>query len=181
MMHAIQGSEMEYILKFKELEKYFDQADFTDVKVFEGKTTLPGFIASMLSYYPWWVILLYRARQILVTILGLVEHETPEELPNLHPHDVSFKPGENVTFFIVRCAKEDAFWISETPEDKHLKAYFGVVIEPLGDFINRFHVITTVYYKHWTGPVYFNLIRPFHHLVVSRMARFASKYVWLGA
>lgn len=66
---------MEYILKFKDLEKYFKKADFTDVKVFEGNTTLRRFI-------------------------------------------------------------------------------------------------TTVYYKHWTGPVYFNLIRPFHHLVVSRMAQY---------
>ena len=36
---------------------------------------------------------------------------------------------------------------------------------------NRYYVVTAVNYKHWTGPVYFNLIRPFHHLVVSRMAK----------
>jgi len=35
---------MEYILKFKDLEKYFKKADFTDVKVFEGNTTLRRFI-----------------------------------------------------------------------------------------------------------------------------------------
>jgi hypothetical protein len=28
-----------------------------------------------------------------------------------------------------------------------------------------------VHYKHWAKPVCFNLIRPFHHLVVSRMAK----------
>ena len=164
---------MEYILKIQELEKYFEKADFIDVKVFEGDTTLRRFIASILSYYPWWVIKLYRIRKLLVAILGLVKHEAPEELPNLQPLDVSFSPGENVTFFIVRCAKEDKFWISETPDDKHLKAYFGVVLEPINHSVNRFYVITTVYYKHWTGPVYFNLIRPFHHFVVSRMARYA--------
>jgi hypothetical protein len=37
-----------------------------------------------------------------------------------------------------------------------------------GDFTD---IKVVVHYKHWTGPVYFNLIRPFHHLVVSRMAR----------
>lgn len=163
--------KMEYILKFSELEKYFEKADFTDVKVFEGEATLRKFIASMLSYYPWWIVQLYHIRKLLVRILGLVKHEAPEELPNLQPDDVSFIPGENVTFFIVRCAKEDRFWISETPDDKHLKAYFGIVREPLNNSVNRFHVMTTVYYKHWTGPVYFNLIRPFHHLVVSRMAK----------
>ena len=76
-----------------------------------------------------------------------------------------------VTFFVVRCAREGAYWISETPDDRHLRAYFGVVKEPLSQTVSRFFVFTTVYYKHWTGPVYFNLIRPFHHLVVSRMAR----------
>jgi hypothetical protein len=162
---------MEYIRKFNELEKYFKNADFTDVKVFEGETTLRGFIASMLSYYPWWIVQLYRIRELLVSILGLVKHEEPEELPKLHPEDVSFTPGENATFFIVRRAKEDIFWVSETPDDKHLRAYFGVVKEPLSNSVNRFYVITTVFYKHWTGPIYFNLIRPFHHLVVSRMAQ----------
>ena len=162
---------MEYISKFDELGKYYEKADFTDVKVFEGDTTLREFIASMLSYYPWWIVQLYPIRKLLVGILGLVKHKEPEELPNLQPEDIPFNPGEAVTFFTVRCAKEDIYWISETPDDKHLRAYFGVVKEPLGNSINRFHIVTTVYYKHWTGPVYFNLIRPFHHLVVSRMAR----------
>ncbi len=119
--------------------------------------------------------MLYRIRKLLVNMLGLVKHEEPEELPNLKPEDVSFMPGENVTFFIVRCTMENLYWVSETPEDTHLQAYFGVVIEPTGNSRNRFHVFTTVFYKHWTGPVYFNLIRPFHHLVVSRMAIYGLK------
>jgi hypothetical protein len=63
--------------------------------------------------------------------------------------------------------------VAETPEDKHLSAYFGVVNEKLDREHSRFHVFTTVRYLHWTGPVYFNLIRPFHHLVVSRMMKSA--------
>ena len=166
---------MDYILKFSELEKYIENADFTDVKVFEGQAALRKFIASMLSYYPWWIVQLYRIRKLLVCILGLEKHEAPDELPNLKPENVSFIPGKNVTFFCVRSAREDIFWISETPDDKHLQAYFGVVKEPVGDSINRFYVVTTVFYKHWTGPIYFNLIRPFHHLVVSRMAKYALR------
>jgi hypothetical protein len=168
--------KMEYILKFEELKKYFEKADFTDVKVFEGHTTLRRFIASMLSYYPWWIVQLYRIRKLLVAVLGLVKHEDPTELPNLKAEEVSFTPGEKATFFIVRCAEEDRFWLSETPNDKHLKAYFGVVKEPVSNSVNRFYVFTTVYYKHWTGPVYFNFIRPFHHLVVSRMARYGLNH-----
>jgi hypothetical protein len=40
----------EYMLNFNELKKYFSKADFTDVKIFEGETSLRKFIASMLSY-----------------------------------------------------------------------------------------------------------------------------------
>ena len=163
---------MEYIFQFSELKNYFKNADFTDVKVFEGETTLRKFIASMLSYYPWWIVRLYRIRKVLAGILGHVKHDAPEKRPYLGPEDVSFTAGERVTFFSVRCAREDIFWVSETPADKHLRAYFGVVKEPLNASTNRFYVVTTVFYKHWTGPVYFNLIRPFHHLVVSRMARY---------
>jgi hypothetical protein len=163
--------KMKYILKFESIETYYKDADFIDIKVFQGNTTLRQFIASMLSYYPWWIVQLYRIRKLLVGILGLTKHEAPHELPSLRPEDVSFTPGENVTFFTVRSAKEDLLWMSETPDDKHLKAYFGVIREPLNNSVNRFHVITTVFYKHWTGPVYFNLIKPFHHLVVSRMAK----------
>jgi hypothetical protein len=112
---------------------------------------------------------------LLVHILGLVKHDAPQELPDLYPEDIDFTPDKSVTFFVVRCAKEDLYWFSETPEDKHLKAYFGVVVEPLDSKTKRFYVITVVHYKHWTGPVYFNLIRPFHHLVVSRIVRAGIK------
>ena len=166
---------MEKLPNFSELEDYSTGADFIDVKVFEGQTTLRKFIASMLSYYPWWLVLLYRIRKLLVSILGLAKHEEPEKLPNLKSEDVSFTPGEPVSFFTVRRAREDTFWISETPDDKHLRAYFGVVQEPSNHILNRFYVITIVFYKHWTGPVYFNLIRPFHHLVVSQMAKYGLR------
>jgi hypothetical protein len=167
---------MENIPKFSELERYFEKADFTDVKVFEGDTTIRKFIASMLSYYPWWIVQLYRLRKLFVWILGLVKHEEPKELPNLQADDISFTPGDNASFFIVRSAKEDLYWVSETPDDRHLQAYFGVIKEPVSKSINRFYVVTTVFYKHWTGPIYFNLIRPFHHLVVSRMGQYGLRH-----
>ena len=166
---------MDAILKIKELDRFFTRSDFTDVKVFKGDKSLRQFIAAMLSYYPWWIVLLYRIRKLLVSILGLVKHAEPSELPSLQPEEVPFNPGANATFFIVQCAQEERFWVSETPEDKHLKAFFGVVKEPLTHSVSRFYVFTTVFYKHWTGWVYFNLIRPFHHLVVFQMARYALK------
>jgi hypothetical protein len=162
---------MNTIGQIPQIAQVLKGANYIDVKTIEGQTSLHQFIASMLSYYPGWVVFLYRIRAILVKLLGLVKHPVPEALPKLGPQDVSFEMGEMVTFFTVRLAEEKHYWVGETPEDKHLRAYVGVVVEPLEDNRKRFHVATIVYYKHWTGPVYFNLIRPFHHLVVGCMIR----------
>ncbi len=75
-----------------------------------------------------------------------------------------------MAFFTVRMVKEEQYWIAEA-KYTHLSALLGVVVEPLPDQQQkRFHVMTIVSYHNWTGLVYFNTIRPFHHLVVGRMA-----------
>ena len=162
---------MDPIQRYTELGIYLRDADHVDIKTIEGEVSLRYFISAMLSYYPWWIVMLYRIRELIVNMLGLVKHEKPDVLPSIEPEDLSFDPGENASFFIVRSAKEDVYWVSETPEDKHLKAYFGVVTEALSDRLTRFHVFTSVKYIHWTGVVYFNLIRPFHHLVILCMMK----------
>ena len=154
-----------------EIAPLFEGSDYIDIKTVDGNTSLRRFLAAMLSYYPWWIVLLYRIRGVLVKILKLNAHPAPDVLPELKTEDVSFDVGAEVTFFTVRMAEEDRYWIGETPEDKHLRAYFGVVVEPLAQELRRFHVATIVQYQHWTGPVYFNLIRIFHHLVVNQMMR----------
>ena len=159
------------ITEISEIARLLEGANYVDVKTIEGQRSLRQFGAAMLSYYPWWIVFLYRIRTILVKLLGLYDHPAPEVLPRLGAEDVSFVLGEAVTFFTVRLAEEKHYWVGETPEDKHLKAYFGVVVELTKDNHKRFHVATIVHYKHWTGPVYFNLIRPFHHLVVGKMMR----------
>jgi hypothetical protein len=121
------------------------------------------------------MVSLYRIREIIVGILGLVRHEKPETLPSIEPEDLSFEKGVNASFFIVRDGKEDIYWVSETPKDKHLSAFFGVVTEKSGSELTRYHVFTCVKYLHWTGPVYFTLIRPFHHIVVRSMMRAGTK------
>jgi Protein of unknown function (DUF2867) len=166
---------MEHLPQYDELKPFLSGADYTDIKTFDGKTSLRNFIAGMLSYYPWWLIFLYKVREMIVEILGLAKHEAPYEIPSFKPDDIPFSPAHNASFFIVRAAKENEFWFAETPEDKHLVAYVGVVVEKLEADLNRFYVITTVKYKHWTGPVYFNIIRPFHHLVVYRMGKAGLK------
>ena len=162
---------MTVIARYKEVEPYFQNADYIDVKSIESDVDLRTFISGMLSYYPWWIVFLYRIREILVGILGLVHHEKPATLPSITPEELSFEPGDNASFFIVRDAQEEFYWISETPEDRHLTAIFAVMAEPLRSDRTTYHVVTSVKYLHWTGPLYFNVIRPFHHLVVRSMMK----------
>jgi hypothetical protein len=166
---------MKEILKHKKLASYIQNADYMDTKTITGEVSLRYFISKMLSYYPWWLLVLYRIREVMVNILGLEKHEKPETLPVIEPEALSFKPGETASFFIVHNTKEDTYWVAETPEDKHLKAYLGVVAEKQGSTSTKFHVFTSVTYLHWTGPVYFNLIRPFHHVVVRQMMKAGIK------
>jgi len=170
---------MNFIKEIPDIAQLLKESNYIDVKTVEGQTSLRQFIAAMLSHYPGWILFLYRIRAILVKLLGLYKHPAPEALPELGPEDVSFVVGESVTFFTVRMAKEKYYWVGETPEDKHLSAYFCVAVESMGDHRKRFHVATIVHYKHWTGPVYFNLIRPFHYLVVGRMMRAGVQQVSL--
>ena len=167
---------MEDILNHPELVEFFRDVDYVDIKHIEAETSLRAFIAGMLSYCPWWLVALYRIREILVSLLGLVRHDRPESLPSFSAEDISFVTQDNVSFFIVRKAREDTFWLSETPPDKHLTAYFGVAADKQSSGLTRFEVVTAVRYLHWTGPVYFNLIRPFHHLVVSQMMRAGAAF-----
>ncbi|MCP4675280.1 MAG: DUF2867 domain-containing protein [Deltaproteobacteria bacterium] len=168
-------ANLEHVKKIEQLRPILSDSDYFEVKTIVGKVSMREFIASMLSYYPWWYVLLYRIRGVVARVLRLAHENPPEELPCLQSSDVSLTPGENVTFFIVRSAKDNEYWIAETPEDKHLGAHFCIVIEPLEDDLKRFHVVTAVKYKHWTGPVYFNLIRLFHHIVVWRMMKIGVK------
>lgn len=144
------------------------KADHVDVKVVTGDISLPEFVAGMFSYYPGWIRNLYRIRWGFVRLLGMKQAGIPAAV-TMRPEDVPMNPGEKATFFTVTMAEEERCWVAEAAES-HLTAYLGVVVEPV-TAVNRFYVVTIVHYHKWAGPVYFNVIRPFHHLVVCHMAK----------
>ena len=166
------------------LQPYLADADHIDVKIVESDATLREFLAGMFSYYPSWLKFLYRVRWGFVRVLGMKQEGIPPAL-QLRPEDVSLTPGENAAFFTIDAAVEDEFYLASASES-HLTAYLGVVREDAGDKLHhfdklserhsRFHVVTIVHYHKWTGPVYFNIIRPFHHVVVAQMAQSGADY-----
>lgn len=160
---------MDYIRTIPELEPILRNANHVDVKTVEGDVTLREFVAAMIGYQPAWVTFLYRVRKSFVRLLGMRQAGLPHP-PHLTASDLVLKPGADLSFFHIRTAQEDRFMVAEII-DQHLTADLGVVVEPLDGQRKRFHVLTVVHYHNWAGPVYFNIIRPFHHLVVGGMAR----------
>ena len=156
------------------LRPFAKGADHVDVKTVESEATLREFLAGLLSYQPGWVTALFAVRAVFVRLLGMRQQGLPRSL-HLRPEDISMTPGGAASFFTVRHAEEDHVWVVAAT-DKHLEATLAVVVEPEpgGGLRRRFHVVTLVHYRNWAGPVYFNVIRPFHHLVVERMARSAA-------
>lgn len=155
------------------LAPLLDGADHVDVKTVEGDRSLREFLAAMFSYQPGWITFLYHLRGYLVRLLGMRQEGVPQA-PHYRPADVPMTPGLPAAFFTVQMAEEERFWAAAITES-HLSAALGVVVEPLGGARRRFHVVTIVHYNSWAGPIYFNVIRPFHHLVVEQMARAGVK------
>jgi hypothetical protein len=144
-------------------------ADHVDVKTAAGDVTLRQFLAAMLTYQPRWITALYHVRRVFVRFLGMRQAGVPRP-PRLRPEDVPMLPGSRAATFTVRLAEEDHYWVAEAT-GTHLTAALAVVAHPLSPTRRRFEVVTVVHYHSWAGPVYFTVIRPFHHLVVGSMVR----------
>lgn len=165
-------SMKQILAKYPALGDIVGKADDLHDDVFVSRGTLREFLAAALSYMPEWMRFLYRVRAGFVRLLGVRQEGIPERI-GLEPRDVPFEPGRQAAIFTVLAAEEERFWIAAA-EDDMIKGYFCVVREPLdspeGDR-SRFHILSGAKYKRWTGRLYYNVILPFHHLVVRAMGR----------
>ncbi len=160
-------------LSLPEIQPLLVNADYIDVKSVTGNVDLRTFIAGFLSYHPTWLRSLYVVRAVFVRFLGM-RQEKMAFGALLTPEMVPMQVGKHAAFFTVRMAEEERYWFADA-SDRHLKATLGVVVESLADQQKRFYVVTIVHYHNWAGPVYFRVIKPFHHLVVMSMAKAGVK------
>jgi hypothetical protein len=163
---------MTFINTYPALQPFTQQANHIDVKkgvvlAPASDLTLRQFVVGAMNYSPAWLKFLYHLRGWFVPLLGLRQEGVPQVVHQT-PAGLSMTAGGKCHIFTIATAQEGAHWIAEA-SDKHLTAYLGVVQEPLTNQQTQFHMVTVVHYHHWTGPVYFNVIRPFHHLVVQKM------------
>ncbi len=165
---------MDYLTRIEEIKKLFAAADYIGVKTVDTEDDLEQFLVKIFSYRPALIRLLYRIRAPLVRLLGFRQDPLPD-MEEWIPPEFPMLPCGAVWFFTVQQVKKDRFWIAGCPRDRHLDADLAVVARPLQGRRKRFYLVTVVRYKHWTGPVYFNLIRLFNLLLINRMARYAAR------
>lgn len=164
---------MDYLKSIEEIKKLFAAADYVSVKTVDSDDDLEQFLVKIFSYRPVLIRLLYRIRAPLVRLLGFRQDPLPD-MEEWIPSEFPMLPCGAVWFFTVQHVKKDRFWIAGCPRDRHLDADLAVVARQLEGRSKRFYLVTVVRYKHWTGPVYFNLIRLFNLLLVNRMANHAA-------
>lgn len=140
------------------------QPDHVDVKTGAGSVDLLTCVAGILSYQPGWVRFLYSVRKHLLRLLGHPSEGEPSQ-QRFTRDTLPSRPGEQAMFFTVVESDGEHLWVA-TGDESHLRASIGVTFDPQPNGTNLFHVVTLVHYHNLAGRLYFNLIRPFHHLVV---------------
>lgn len=149
-----------------ELDDLVPVVDEIDVKTARGDVTLREFIAGALGQSPLWVKGLFAVRIAVAAVLRL--ETTVPDSRRMRPETVSFTPGEKDAFFTVVRGEEDHYLLLKIA-DNHLMAYLAIITD--NERPATFKVVTLVQYLRPAGRFYYNLIRPFHHLVMLSMCR----------
>jgi hypothetical protein len=154
-------------LTLHELDDLLPVADEIDVKTARGDVTLREFTTGALGHDPLWIKGLFAARMALAAVLRLDTTGIPDTR-RLRPETVSFTPGEKNSFFTVVRGEEDHYLLLKVT-DNHLVGYLAIITDNAQPA--TFKVVTLVRYRRSAGRFYYNLIRPFHHVVVLSMCR----------
>jgi hypothetical protein len=149
-----------------ELDDLLPIVDVIDVKTARGAVSLREFTAGALGHGPLWIKALFGVRILLAWALRL-ETAVPDSF-RLRPETVSFTPGDPASFFSVVRGEEDHYLLLKV-SDNHLVAWLAIITD--NGQPAEFKVVTLVKYLRPVGRFYYNLIRPFHHLVLLSMCR----------
>ncbi len=157
-----------------EIDDLLPVVDVVDVKTVRGAVSLREFTAGALGYSPLWIKGLFAVRMVVAQVLRLETTGIPDSR-RLRPETVSFTPGDPASFFTVERGEEDHYLLLKVT-DNHLIGYLAIITDNARPE-SEFKVVTLVRYLRSAGRFYYNLIRPFHHVVVLSMARTGAKSV----
>ncbi|MFI5711289.1 DUF2867 domain-containing protein [Kribbella sp. NPDC051620] len=156
-----------------ELADLLPEADVIDVKTAIGPVTLREFTAGALSLESRAGQALFALRVPVAKLMRLQMTGMPSRT-RLRPEDVSFTPGDQLAFFTVDRGEEEHYLLLKVT-DNHLFAYLAIIVDDSGP-VRAFKVVTLVHYLRGAGRLYYNLIRPFHHVAIRFMCRSGVNY-----
>jgi hypothetical protein len=151
-----------------ELRDLLPEADVVDVKTATGAVTLREFVAGALSNESRAGQALFALRVPVAKLLRLEMTGMPSRT-RLRPEDISFTPGDHLSFFTVDRGEDEHYLLLKVT-DNHLFAYLAIIVDDSGP-VRAFKVVTLVHYLRSAGRLYYNLIRPFHHVAIRFMCR----------
>jgi hypothetical protein len=158
--------------RLPEIEDLLPTVDVVDVKTARGEVTLREFTAGALGHGPLWIKALFAVRMIVAQVLRLDTTGIPDSR-RLRPDTVSFTPGNPASFFTVVRGEEDHYLLLNVT-DNHLIGWLAIITDNAQPE-SEFKVVTLVKYLRPAGRFYYNLIRPFHHLVLLSMCTAGTK------
>jgi hypothetical protein len=158
--------------RLPEIEDLLPTVDVVDVKTARGEVTLREFTAGALGHGPLWIKALFAVRMIVAQVLRLDTTGIPDSR-RLRPDTVSFTPGNPASFFTVVRGEEDHYLLLKVT-DNHLIGWLAIITDNAQPE-SEFKVVTLVKYLRPAGRFYYNLIRPFHHLVLLSMCTAGTK------
>ncbi|MEZ5359755.1 MAG: DUF2867 domain-containing protein [Candidatus Zixiibacteriota bacterium] len=161
---------LEYISRIEALRQFLSKYNHADCVTVEGQGSLEEFIDRSFAM-PRWVMWLFHIRKILAVILRLRHDEFFQDGYNQAPQEIPKQINRTIGPFIVRAYEPDSYYVLESGEDRHLEANLIYAKESKCEGNSRFHILTIVRYKHWTGRLYFAIVLPFHYLIIHQMSR----------
>jgi hypothetical protein len=152
-------------------EKYLP-ADYSDVYEMivekNSQLTPDNLLIAFWTDFPAWVQCLFRLRDILVKPFGLkgaddnynyFQQKFTEMVRTSETYKQMSIPAKNENETILQMA------------DKHLTAELSCHIENIIDNKLKISIITLVHYHNVFGKIYFNVIKPFHRIIVKTIMK----------
>ncbi|WP_291869194.1 DUF2867 domain-containing protein [Maribacter sp.] len=147
------------------LKKLLNKIDFADTfSTTNHKNTIQEITNLIFNTTPGWINLLFSLRNKIVGLFGL-KTEIPDD------YNEKYRVGGYVKFFKIFSISD--YEVILGADDSHLN--FRAIVHNDKSDSNNIKVITLVEYNNLKGKIYMGLIKPFHRLIVKRMAQNAFR------
>jgi hypothetical protein len=137
-----------------------DYSDIFSVQTKKQNLDIEEVITAFFSTTPKWIDYLFELRHNIVALLGLKTNSN-----TIIEFNYPLQAGEKIGFFEIFEVSETEIILGEN--DTHLDFRVLVRIEKE----NQISVETLVEFKNFFGKTYFQIIKPFHKLIVASMLK----------